>query len=300
MNRKRFGVRMVFAGLIAMALTGTMGGCMEITADTTISEALNLLAQAASNDPTLNQLTVGDLVQGFLAYVNGLGADGQQGATVSSLTSDQITQLEELQRQLDSGEITQQEFAQQVHDLVGDVAPGRAFAGMGMMGGPFPEPPGEQLADQLQLTDDQRQQAEDIFTRLHTDLDALRQSAEDQIKALLTADQLTQLDELLAQSQRLPAPPPGGPHGGRMGPPPPNGGEPVSGLGPLDRFADALQLTDEQKAAIEQIHTDLQADVKARHQQARDEFRAILTADQLAILDQIEARHAGQGVDLGA
>ena len=291
MDHRVFHFRKLFAGLMAMTFVIAVGGCTGITADMTISEALSQLAQQAANDPTLSQLTVGDLVQGFLAYVSELGDSGQQSGTVSSLTSEQMTQLETLQAQLDSGEITRQEFAEQVHDLIGDVAPGQAFAGRGMMGGPFPEPPGAQLADQLQLTDEQRQEADDIFTSLHEDLDALRSAAEDQIKALLTTDQLATLDELLSQDQ---GPPPGGPHGGRMGPPPDNGSEQAGGLGPLERFADELQLTDEQKAAIEKIHTDLQEAVKARHQQARDEFRAILTSDQLALLDEIESEHGQQ------
>ena len=53
-------------------------------------------------------------------------------------------------------------------------------------------------------------------------------------------------------------------------------------------------MTDDQQAAIEKIRTDLQDAVQARHQQARDEFRAILTADQLTLLDQAEAQFEPQ------
>ena len=79
-----------------------------------------------------------------------------------------------------------------------------------------------------------------------------------------------------------------------MGPPPPppaDSDESGACLGPLERFADELQLTDDQETAIAQIHSDLLAAVETRHQQARDEFRAILTSEQLAILDEIEAQH---------
>ncbi len=303
-----FRLGTMIVGLVGLA--GFLTGCgTTITGDTTLSKALSSLAQTVTADPNLGQLTVGDLVQGFAAYASQLapssGTEGMGGMMMPSapavqLTADQQAQLEDLQGQLDRGEITQDQFAEQVHALIGDIAPGQAFAGMGMMGGPFQEPPGTNLADQLQLTDAQRQQAQDIFQRLHDDITTLRQNAEDQIKALLTADQLAKLAELHTQLPR------GGPGFGHMGPPPMAAGHnpppldpnqdpnaaPVPGLGAFTALADELQLTSDQQAAIEQIHTDLQAAVKARHQLARDEFRAILTADQLATLDEIEAQHA--------
>lgn len=307
MNRYALRFAATFAGLISVTL---FVGCMTgITPDTTIPDALAALAQAAGQDTTLNQLTIGDVVQAFEQYASQVSAGTTAGTAPTPLTQDQQTQLEDLQGQLDRGEITPNEFAQQVHDLIGDVAPGMAFAGMGMMGGPFREGPGMRLAAQLQLTEEQQQQAQDIFTRLHTDIETLRQNAQDAIKALLTTDQLATLDELMSQRRPLPGGPggrmgpgmmagepgrgmgPGGERmGGQMGPPPASPDEAGAGLGPLARFADELQLTDDQKAAIEQIHTDLQAAVEARHQQARDEFRAILTADQLTLLDQLESQ----------
>jgi Spy/CpxP family protein refolding chaperone len=294
----RFGTKIV--GLVSLA--GILTGCgTTITGDTTLSDALSTLAQTVAADPNLSQLTVSDVVQGFAAYASQLaassGAAGLGGMMLPSapavqLTADQQAQLEDLQGQLDRGEITQEQFAEQVHALIGDVAPGYAFAGMGMMGGPFRGDPVMELADQLQLTDEQRQQAEGIFAALHTDIETLRQSAQDQIKAQLTADQLARLEEL--QSQAPPAPP-GGPGRRHMGPPPGNLGDdaqpPEPGLDIWTRLADELQLTDDQQTAVEQIRTDLRDAVEARHQQARDDFRAILTADQLTLLDQIEAEH---------
>jgi Spy/CpxP family protein refolding chaperone len=291
MSRKALRFGTTFAGLILPTLLSVPSGCgTGITADTTVSDALSLLAQVAGQDATLSQLTVGDLVQGFQDYASQFATGATAGAPPASLTAEQQAQLEDLQGQLDRGEITPEEFAQQVHDLIGDLAPGYAFAGREMMGGPFPAGPEMYLADELQLTDEQRQQAEDIFTQLHTDIDTLRQDAQDQIEALLTADQLATLDEL--QSQDRP-PPPGGPRGGHgggpMGPPPENADQAGLDLGPLGRFADDLQLTDEQQTAIAQIHTDFQAAVEARHQKASDEFRAILTDDQLTRLDELES-----------
>ncbi len=303
----RYGT--VVAALVGLA--GIVTGCATtLTADTTLSGALSSLAQAVAADPTLNQLTVSDLVQGFEAYANQVVTDGAAAGAADGnaamppetppLTADQQAQLEDLQGQLDRGEITQEQFAQQVQTLIGDASPGYAFAGTDMLGGPFLGDPVMGLADVLQLTDEQRQQADDIFTRLHTDIDTLRQNAQDQIKTVLTADQLAKLDEL--QSQPPPGPPPGGPGGCHMGPPPGDQGAvaqppdqdpnavPDPAVDTWTRLADELQMTDDQQAAIEQIRTDLQDAVQARHQQARDEFRAILTSDQLAVLDQAEAQ----------
>lgn len=303
----------VAAGLVG--LTGILTGCTTtLTADATLSDALSSLAQAVAADPTLNQLTVSDLVQGFEAYTNQVVTSGAASGLAdantamppepSPLTADQQAQLEDLQGQLDRGEITQEQFAQQVQALIGDAAPGYAFAGTDMLGGAFPGDPVMGLADVLQLTDTQRQQAADIFTRLHTDIDTLRQNAQDQIKTVLTADQLAKLDEL--QAQPPPGPPPGGPGGRHMGPPPGDQGAvapppdqdpnavPDPAVDTWTRLADELQLTDDQQAAIEKIRTDLQDAVQARHQQARDEFRAILTADQLTLLDQAEAKFEPQ------
>ncbi len=55
-----------------------------------------------------------------------------------------------------------------------------------------------------------------------------------------------------------------------------------------ERFAAALELTEDQQTQIETIRSELRDAVEARHQQARDEFRAILTPEQLAILDAME------------
>jgi hypothetical protein len=58
----------------------------------------------------------------------------------------------------------------------------------------------------------------------------------------------------------------------------------------LDKLAADLGLSDEQKAAIQTIQDNLHTAVEARRNQALDEFRAILTADQLAQLDQVLAK----------
>ena len=279
-------------GLLVLAVSGCAGN---VDPNQSISQALTQLAQTAAQVPALNQLTVSDLVAGFQQYADQLGSVSTAAAPVQ-LTSDQQQQLEGLQAQLDSGQITQQEFATQVDNIIGDAAPTAAFGGFGFGGGPFAQTPGFEAADPLNLTDAQVQQAQDISQRLHDDLQKLRQNAHDQILAVLTPEQQAQLDQLFPQpagaSRASGASGPSGPlmppphrfgmHGREMGMP---GGGPESFSQDL---TGQLQLTAAQQTQIEQIRTDLRNAVQARHQQARDEFRAILTPEQLAILDQME------------
>ena len=50
-----------------------------------------------------------------------------------------------------------------------------------------------------------------------------------------------------------------------------------------------FSLTDEQKASIQTILDTLRTDVTAAHDKANADFRALLTADQIAILDALKA-----------
>lgn len=260
-------------GMAALAVSSCAGN---FTGNETIAQALGQLAQGASQIPALNQMTVNDLVAGFQQFVDQVG-QGQRMGPMASLTADQQQQIQDLQAQLDAGQITQQQFADKVHSIIGDALPADAFVGFGFMGGPFAQGPQSQMADPLNLTDAQEQQAKDIFTRLHDDVKKLRQDAHDKIIAVLTPDQQTTLNGL------VPDQPAGfGMHGRGMG-------MRAGGVHRLTQdLATALQLTDAQKTQIDQIRTDLRTAVQARHQQARDEFRAILTADQQAILDKLE------------
>lgn len=166
---------------------------------------------------------------------------------------------------------------------------------------PFPGPV-DMLAQVLSLTDDQKAQAQDIFNRMHTDLEALRDQAHSDIRNVLTADQQAKLDEIIASHQppadgagRPFGPPPDGavPAGGMgfggpgFGPPPMMGDPKAMHQAMLDNLAADLGLSDDQKAQIQTIQENLHAAVDARRQQAIGELRAILTADQLAQLDQV-------------
>lgn len=172
----------------------------------------------------------------------------------------------------------------------------RSFDGGFTGGGPV-----DLLTNILGLSDDQKAQAQDIFDRMRTDLKALRDQAHTDIRNVLTVDQQAKLDEIIASHQ----PPADGPRGGMPGGPPPDGAigiGHVGGFGPppmmpgdrqamqqamLDRLAQDLGLSDDQKAAIKTIQDNLHTAVEARRNQALDELRAILTADQLTLLDQV-------------
>ena len=171
--------------------------------------------------------------------------------------------------------------------------------------GGFPGDPVEMIAQTLNLSDDQKAQAQDIFDRMHTDLDALHDQAHTDIRNVLTADQQAKLDEIIASHQ----PPDGMPAGQRPIGPPPDGAMGMMppagfGFGPppmlgdpeqmqqtmLDQLAQDLGLTDDQKAQIQTIQDNLHTAVDARRQQAITELKAILTADQQAQLDQLLAK----------
>ncbi len=129
--------------------------------------------------------------------------------------------------------------------------------------------------DALNLTDEQETEANAIFTSEREDIEALHQDANEQIRALLTDEQLAQLDDLQPNSPNSPNDI-GFHHGRHHGPP------------PCPFLDDSHNLTNEQKTAIRTILDDLNTAVEARREQARDEFRAILTEEQQAILDEMD------------
>ncbi|TWT44779.1 hypothetical protein RAS1_11960 [Phycisphaerae bacterium RAS1] len=191
--------------------------------------------------------------------------------------------------------------------------------------GPRPGPTALMLAQRLGLSVEQRQQARAIQKAARNDIRALHDAAMDEIETVLTLDQLDSLPDF-----GPPGPPPGMPPrgpgmGGRFGrgprpespppsdesaearpsgPPPgaprpdgpfPPGPPPPPVLVAAEQLEGDLALSDEQKARLEQVATDLRDAVHARHMQARDAFRALLTAEQAAELDQIEAEHPRPG-----
>lgn len=132
---------------------------------------------------------------------------------------------------------------------------------MHMMGGrpgaPADGHPGP-FAHRIELTDDQRTQAETIFSQLRADTDAAIGDARDELRALLTDAQLTTLDALDSPDR-------GHWHWGGL----------------PDGLADSLALTAEQSASIDERAEALRATLKDLREAARADFQAILTTDQL-------------------
>ena len=178
--------------------------------------------------------------------------------------------------------------------------------------GPPGDPGGPPPEDPLGLTDEQKEQAGAIFQAAQEDIQALREEAREEMRALLTDEQLAIFDELppppppgghrpppdanLPPGANAPQGPPPDGQGGPGGPPPlPYCGsvappeDPNAPQGPpgFDRLIELLSLTDDQIAAMETIFADTKAAVDAVKDQACADFRAILTDEQLEILDQM-------------
>ncbi len=192
---------------------------------------------------------------------------------------------------------------------------------------------GPPLPDYLQLTEEQREQAREIHQQAHEDIRRLHEDAHDALLAVLTDEQRAEFEELMAQRPHprpdggpgmffgrpgprpfevplmppvdgdaagaregrfeMPVPPPpGGPGGPRHGPRP-FGPPPLARV--LLHLADELELTEDQIAQIETLRDDLHEAVRARHERAREEFRAILTPEQLQRLEEWESQHRPPG-----
>jgi Spy/CpxP family protein refolding chaperone len=157
------------------------------------------------------------------------------------------------------------------------------------------------LTNLLSLTDEQQAQVQDIFDRLHTDMQAAREAGRTEFESLLTAEQIAKLEEIRAEHEGPdfanhagPPPFPGFRPGGPGFPPPFSrgaDGREAMQQAMLDRLTADLGLSEDQVTQIAALQDAQHAAAEARRQQAKDELRAILTPDQIAILDQIETMH---------
>ena len=261
-------------GAIVVGLAVFCWGCTAVSNDTALQQL------TGTND--LASVSVSDGAKAIQDYTG-------QGAALpfgEALTADQEAQLSALQDQHDAGQITDQQYAEQLAAIIGvpDAAPpfgpeppGGGPGGPMGPGGPGPGDPGPGDPgpggpdSQLNLTTDQQTQAQAIFDNMRQDILALQEATKTQIDAVLTDDQRAQLNSFDR----------GSPDGFRhFGP----------GLD-TNQLSEDLGLTADQQSQIQSLLDSLQTAVEARRQQAQHEFRAILTADQQAILDQFEADH---------
>jgi len=263
--KSRRGLLSSCAGLGLIVATGCG---QNITADTTLGELLD-------------QITVGDVVNAFQQFAAAAGRGGFGPG--SQLTDEQRAQVEALQAQLDAGEITRDQFVEQVQAIIGDTFPNEPFIGFGFGGGPFHGRFELKVGGYLDLTQEQVDAANEIFDKAHEDITALRTQARADILAVLTDEQKAKLNELVVgwfvglpgNSNTARGRGPGGTGGFGFG----------FGRGhAFDRFAEALGLTEEQQAQIKTIRETLVDAIRARHEQARADFLALLTEEQLAKL----------------
>ena len=115
------------------------------------------------------------------------------------------------------------------------------------------------MRDELQLTDEQKTQAHEIFAQLRTDMQQMRADAREQIRTQLTPEQQTQFDALRLGGKW------GGKHGMGMA-----GGPAWRTPGVvLDRLSSELSLTDAQRASVKSILDDLHTTIRERIHEAR-------------------------------
>ncbi len=189
------------------------------------------------------------------------------------LTDEQRSEIEELQGQFDSGDLTPNEFAEQVWQILGDTQPNMALAGANSYGSPMGVFASDLIADLLQLDDEQRQRAEAIVSLLRGDMRNLRQNARDQILDALNDEQRAALpfvDVLLGTN--------------------------ISNEDPklqiamlvIDALVEQLELTEEQQVQIEIVRMVLRDGVKGLHESARQQFLMMLDGEQPSILAALE------------
>jgi len=213
------------------------------------------------------------LVAGWQA-LPGDGADEagapQTAAGRGRLSEEQQAQLRELEGQLDAGSLTPEQFAEKVDALLG--APPR--------GGRFAQRIRDRVVARLQLSEEQRAAAQEIYAGLRHDVRKLRIAALARARLVLTEAQREKLAALRAERFASLRAEGADQHG-----------RPLARLRAFaGRLADALELTDEQRVQMKSIRQELREAVRASNAAAREQFRALLTAEQQQTLDQMRER----------
>lgn len=254
------------------------------------------------------------------------GGQGKRhlGQLMAQLTDEQINQLKELRAQLQAGDISRDEFKKNVNEIIGDM-PLPPMGGPGGRGGAMRhggpggfsrggEMPIGRIAARLGLSDDQKTQAQGIFKAAREDVKTQRRAAVQSVRALLTSDQQVIVDHFLSGHMR-PAQTEAaaeatnvgtsrvatGPRFGRgpIGGPGHHSGAPgvAGGVAPLlpPPLIAKLNLTDDQKASLKSVREGYQASAKARLEQAKSDFRSILTAEQASKLNELKDRQQRPG-----
>ena len=116
--------------IVVTVLSCVVGGC-----GGGLLDSLPASREAIPVD-VLNQLTAGDLADAFDQFRNGT-VDQIAGGQPAGLSDEQRAAIEEMQRQLDAGEISENEFIARVAGALQDTVPNSPFAGFRFLGSPF-------------------------------------------------------------------------------------------------------------------------------------------------------------------
>jgi hypothetical protein len=251
---------------VVTALSSVVGGC-----GGSLLESLPASREAIPVD-VLNQLTAGDLADAFDQFRNAT-VDGIADGQPAGLSDGQRVAIEELQRQLDTGEVSEGELIAHVAGVLQDTVPNSPFAGFRFLGSPFSAAGTNDFADLLGLTEQQRDQGLLIYDLLHADIADVRAAAKDQMRAVLNAQQRVVIDGLSAQLLDRAGVPEQHRAGARL---------------IFDLLVLRLGLTFDQQAQLEAVREGLRATVQELHVAAREEFLGLLNPGQLASLPFLE------------
>jgi hypothetical protein len=248
--------------IVVTVLSCVVGGC-----GGSLLDSLPAVREPIPTD-VLRQLTAGDLADAFDQFRTGT-VDGIGGGQSAGLSDEQRAAIEELQRQLDAGEVSEDEFIARVAGVLQDTAPNSPFAGFRFLGSPFGAAGTNEFADLLGLTQQQREQGLLIYDLLHAEIADVREAAKDQMRAVLSAQQRVILDELSEQLLDRAGVPEEQRAGARL---------------IFDLLVLRLGLTFDQQAQLEAVREGLRATAQELHTAAREEFLGLLNPGQLASL----------------
>ncbi len=253
-----FAIALVIAP--GLAVTGGCGGSL-----------LDSLAASGEATPVqvLNQLTAGDLAEAFANFRNAPSDTGEL-SQAAGITDEQRTAIEVLQRQVDAGAITDDAFIAEVATILGDSTPGSPFAGFSFLGSPFEVEGSNDFADLLGMTQEQQQQALLIYRLLHADIADIRAVAQDEIRALLNAQQRALIDQLATELFEQFGVPDEQRAGAQL---------------VIDLLVNRLGLTFGQQSQIETVREDMGGAVQQLHALGQQDFLALLSQEQLAMLE---------------
>jgi hypothetical protein len=222
-------------------------------------------------DHALRALTAGQVVLGFMSYRGRFMESAVSSLRSRTLFRRQLAEVEDLQGQLDRGEISANRFADRIEGMIGDAVPYRVFVGFEFWGSPVRRCPRGRLGRYLALDTVQQEVARTIFRHLHADIELYRRHTHQWMREVLTARQLRGVESMSDESLR--------------------GGARCAdwvGIPLLQRMIGRLGLHGVQEAEINVCRALLRREICELHQAARGRFCNILNPAQADTLRAIE------------